>query len=95
MAAATTVSPIGQEYDSQRFFVHLNELVLHLKQYLASGEAGTLDGECCKKMEEAFEFWEKFCIDGTSEQLAPKIATSTPEILQIFHDFMSKVSGQS
>lgn len=93
MSTATTIceaSPV--ERDSSHFFIHLNELVGHLKLYLVSG-GGTLGEECCKMMREAFEFWEEFCLKGTAEQVAPVIATSTPEILQVFHEFMSKVSS--
>ena len=87
------VSPVGQDSKSQRFSVHLNELVEHIKQYLESGE-GTISEKCCKMMEEAFECLEKFSLDrDTFEQVASAI-TARPEILQIFHDFMSKVSGQ-
>ena len=93
MSAAITldISPVGRDSRSQRFSADLNELVGHIKQYLKYGE-GTINEKCCKMMEEAFECLEKFCLDDTFEQVASVIATS-PEILQIFHDFMSKVSS--
>jgi hypothetical protein len=86
------VSPVGRDSATgQRFFAYLNELVGHVKQYLASDE-GTVSEKCCKMMEEAFESLEKYSLDDTFKDVASIIATS-PEILQVVHNFMSKVSS--